>query len=47
MYEAHLKYIFGLLLSLKVPFATSCPSKSSRVDFNQFGLFLVSGMIRG
>jgi len=47
MYIAYPEYLFGLLLSLKVPLVAPCPSASSSVAFKQFGLFFVLGMIIG
>jgi len=47
MYVAFPEYLFDLLLSLNIPFATLCPSAPSSVVFKQFGLFFVLGMIVG
>jgi len=47
IYVAYPKYHLGFFLSLNVPLDTPCTSESSRVYFNQLGLFLVSGITIG
>jgi len=45
VYVAYPKYLFAILLSLKVPLGAPCPSTYLSVPFNQFGLSFVSRMI--